>query len=126
MIVDVRIVEGEVARAAAGPAGSGVGAVVTFEGIVRGQEDGRAIAALEYEVYRGMAESELRRLASEIAVGHQLAAVRVWHSSGRVAVGRCSFRLEMEAAHRAEALRAMAEFIERMKRDVPIWKRALL
>jgi molybdopterin synthase catalytic subunit len=29
------------------------------------------------------------------------------------------------ALHRAEALAAVGEFIDRMKRDVPIWKTAL-
>ena len=37
-------------------------------------------------------------------------------------VGERSFRLQIAAPHRQEALAAMAEFIESMKRDVPIWK----
>jgi molybdopterin synthase catalytic subunit len=36
--------------------------------------------------------------------------------------GQCSFRLQVASAHRAEALAAMTEFIDRLKRDVPIWK----
>jgi molybdopterin synthase catalytic subunit len=46
----------------------------------------------------------------------------VEHSRGRVAAGECSFRLRVAASHRPEALRAVEEFIDRMKRDVPIWK----
>jgi len=42
-----------------------------------------------------------------------------------VAVGEVSFVLIVESAHRAEALAAMADFIDRLKQDVPIWKRAV-
>ncbi|MCC6678523.1 MAG: molybdenum cofactor biosynthesis protein MoaE [Phycisphaerales bacterium] len=125
MNVEIRIVDGALARPAERGPGCGVGAVIAFEGVVRGEENGRAITGLDYEVYEGMAERELERLAVEVATSHGLMAVRVWHSRGFVAVGACSFRLEMESAHRQASLRAVAEFIDRLKRDVPIWKRAV-
>jgi molybdopterin synthase catalytic subunit len=40
-------------------------------------------------------------------------------------VGAASFRLLVRAAHRREALDAADAYIERMKRDVPIWKTAV-
>jgi molybdopterin-guanine dinucleotide biosynthesis protein A len=55
-----------------------------------------------------------------------LVGIAVEHSRGRVQPGECSFRLQMAAKHRQEALAAMAEFIDRMKRDAPIWKNARL
>lgn len=125
MIIEVRIVEGPLPRRAERVPGAGVGAVMAFEGVVRGEESGRAIAGLEYETYEGMAEPELERLALEIATARGLMAIFVWHSRGFVATGECSFRIEVESAHRQEGLRAIGEFIDRMKRDVPIWKRAV-
>ena len=50
--------------------------------------------------------------------------MRVAHSVGWVPVGECSFRLEVAAPHRQEAMLAMGEFINRLKQDVPIWKQA--
>ena len=38
------------------------GAWLEFRGIVRGEEDGQAISALEYEAYPEMAVREIRRL----------------------------------------------------------------
>ena len=35
---------------------AGMGAAVYFTGVVRGDEEGRAIAAIEYEAYQKMAE----------------------------------------------------------------------
>jgi molybdopterin synthase catalytic subunit len=104
---------------------SNVGAVVLFDGIVRDREADGPILALDYEAYEPMASRELERLAQELLATHGLQAIRVWHSKGRVPVGGVSFRLMVATPHRAEALRAMDEFITRMKRDVPIWKRAV-
>ena len=98
------------------------GAIVCFEGVVRADENGRPITALDYEVYEPMATRELQRSAEDVARSCRLLAVSVVHSRGRVPVGQCAFRLQVVGTHRAEALRAVAEFIDRLKRDVPIWK----
>ncbi len=102
-----------------------IGAVVFFEGIVRAQEGERTIVALDYEAYRPMADRSLEQLARAVALRHGLQRVVVEHSVGRVAVGARSFRLTVESAHRVESLRAMSEFIDQMKLDVPLWKRAV-
>lgn len=100
----------------------GAGAVAMFEGVVREREGDTVISALDYRTYDPMAERMLRRLAEDVARRFGLVHVRVEHSRGRVAVGLCSFRLVIAAEHRKEALAAMDEFIDRLKRDVPIWK----
>jgi molybdopterin synthase catalytic subunit len=98
------------------------GAALCFEGIVRPLEAGRAILALDYEAYEPMAPNLLRRLGEEISRTHGLLEVCVEHSRGRVRAGECSFRLRVASSHRPEALRAVEEFVDRMKREVPIWK----
>ena len=102
-----------------------VGATVVFEGIVRANEQGRTIRALSYEAYEPMATNSLTQLANDILSKHTLIAITVEHSRGEVATGERSFRLTIDSAHRKEALAAMDEFIDRMKRDVPIWKTAI-
>jgi len=103
----------------------GAGAVVCFEGIVRPDEDGQPIQALEYEVYHAMAERMLRELCNKTLQQFGLIAIEVEHSAGVVPVHECSFRLSIASAHRAEAIRATEWFITRMKESVPIWKRAV-
>ncbi len=98
------------------------GAVLCFDGIVRATENGRPIAALNYEVYEPMASRQLHTLCEDVLARFGLLSVQTWHSRGRVPVGACSFRLRIAAQHRTEALQAMTDFIERLKRDVPIWK----
>jgi molybdopterin synthase catalytic subunit len=123
--VAVDIVDGPLPAAAPAPHVEHAGALVSFEGIVRPIEDGRRIAALDYEAYQPMAQAQLRRLAEDVLHRHGLLGVRVEHSRGRVPAGACSFRLRIASRHRPEALRATEEFIDRMKRDVPIWKTAV-
>lgn len=127
--VRIEIVEGPVPRerlsqpSRADDAQEGVGSRVRFEGIVRGVEDGRSLAAIDYDVYEPMASRLLEAIAMAEAGREGVRSITAIHSRGRVAVGEVSFLCEVRSAHRAEGLEALASFIDRMKRDVPIWKR---
>ena len=140
MIVCATIVDGAITREAEGRAIGTVlesleqlvatglnGATVRFEGVVRAIEtspDGSArdLAALDYTTYDPMAHRELEALARDVAQTHALGALVTVHSRGHVAVGAISVVLIIVSAHRAQSLRAMSEFIDRLKQDVPIWK----
>lgn len=100
-----------------------IGACVEFHGIVRELESGRALAGLWYEAYEPMAVRHLRRIFAELNAAHGCATVTFIHRLGWVPVGETSLFLRVLAAHRGEALRFCAEAFDRMKRDVPIWKR---
>jgi molybdopterin synthase catalytic subunit len=123
--VAVRITDGPLVEDPPSRPVSNAGAMVWFDGVVRPEEGGRPISALDYEAYQPMAETQLRRLAEEMLRRHGLLHMYVEHSRGRVPAGACSFRLRIASRHRPEALRAAEEFIDRMKRDVPIWKTAV-
>ena len=104
---------------------AGAGAVVVFEGRVRPRENGRAIRGLCYEAYEPMARDMLLAIGQELLQAFGLVGLCVEHSQGLVLVGECSFRLQVAGRHRQESLAAMGEFIDRLKRDVPIWKTAV-
>ena len=69
-----------------------------------------------------MTTRELSRLARRVMDDHGLERMAIRHSVGDVAVGEVSFQLRVESAHRKAALAAMDDFIDAMKRDVPLWK----
>ena len=104
------------------PAGS-YGVWLEFRGVVREDEAGRKIAALEYEAYPEMAVREIRRLLEEISQRHPCLAVRVIHRIGLIPVGEAAIYVGVASRHRAEGLALLAEFMDRLKQDVPIWKR---
>lgn len=100
----------------------GVGSLLIFEGIVRREEGEGEVMALSYEVYEPMASKILTRVVDETFAKHKLTSFSVEHSRGIVPVGAASLRVIIESTHRGEALAAMAEFVDLLKRDVPIWK----
>jgi molybdopterin molybdotransferase len=99
------------------------GAWVEFRGVVRGEENGQAISALEYEAYPEMAEREIRRLLTEISAKRPCLAARVIHRIGVVPVGETAIYVGIAGEHRGEAFTLLTEFMNRLKQDVPIWKR---
>ena len=126
MSTTVHIIDGALGtQAPVLPPAAQFGAAIVFDGVVRADEGGRIIRALSYELYEPMASNMLTELGREMLAKHGLVAIVVEHSRGEVPVGQRSFRLTVHALHRAEALAAVGEFIDRMKRDVPIWKTAL-
>ena len=125
MKIDVSITK-EVIRDRLRPpevAGTAIGAWVEFRGLVRGEEAGRPIAALEYEAYSPMAETEIRRILTALGEVHPCLVARIIHRVGVVRVGEAAIYAGIGAAHRGEALALLAAFMDRLKRDVPIWKR---
>ena len=102
----------------------GCGAVVTFIGVVRADQDGdRLVSALCYEAYPEMAEPLLHRLVSEAQARWSLQGAQVQHRLGRVEVGQISLAVVVAAPHRAQAYAASRFLVEQIKHEVPVWKR---
>jgi molybdopterin synthase catalytic subunit len=99
-----------------------IGAAVEFHGIVREMENGRALPGLQYTAYESMAERQLERMFADLNAVQPCEAVHFIHRLGWVPVGEASLYIRVLAAHRGTALRFLAEAIDRMKADVPIWK----
>lgn len=99
------------------------GAIATFVGVVRETNDGRAVSLLEYEVYASMAETEMARIETEIASLHPFVRVAAVHRVGALRVGDVAVVCAASAPHRGEAFDACRLLIDRIKADVPIWKR---
>jgi molybdopterin synthase catalytic subunit len=111
------------ATAPADPEISGsAGAVLDFRGVVREDEDGVALLALDYEAHEPMAVHQIEQILERLGREYPLLAALVMHRIGRVPVGEASLLMRLWAPHRGEALRACAEFIDELKRLVPIWK----
>jgi molybdopterin synthase catalytic subunit len=100
------------------------GAGVLFVGTVRNRHQGRAVRGIRYTAYELMAERLLERIEEELAAAHG-ARVRIQHRLGELAVGEASIVIAISAPHRAAAYEANREALERVKREVPIWKREL-
>lgn len=101
-----------------------IGACVEFLGLVREIEGTSALAGLHYEAHIPMATRHLGRIFDELHATHGCDGVTFIHRLGWVPVGEASLFLRILAAHRGPALHFCADAIDRMKADVPIWKRS--
>lgn len=98
------------------------GAVLEFRGLIRRDEAGQSIAALEYEAYQPMAENMIRRILSELNATHRCDRVIILHRIGIVPVGQAAIIVRAFSKHRAAAFALVSGFMDRLKQDVPIWK----
>ncbi len=99
-----------------------IGACVEFQGIVRETERGGSLAGLHYEAYEPMARRQLESIFAGLAALHPVDVVTFIHRLGWVPVSETSLFIRVLAAHRGEALAFCGDAIDRLKRDVPIWK----
>lgn len=114
--IDVEELAGLVAHRAAG-------AVVSFAGVVRDHDGGRGVRELEYSAHP-TAEKVVAEVAAEVAAtAPGLRAIAVGHRVGQLAIGDVALGCAVAAEHRGQAFAACAELVERVKKQLPVWKR---
>ena len=101
----------------------GDGAVVTFSGTVRNRTGDRETSYLEYEAYPQMAERVMARLAAEARQRWPVGRIGILHRVGRLEIGEISILVSVAAGHRREAFEACHHLVDRLKEEVPIWKK---
>jgi len=100
-----------------------VGAVSLFVGITRRFTGNIETLCLEYEAYESMATMKLLELTTRVAQQWQIERVAFVHRLGRVAIGETSMVVAVGSAHRDNAIDACHWIVERVKAEVPIWKK---
>lgn len=99
-----------------------IGAVVTFTGLCRADENGMPIAALTLEHYPGMAEAEIARHVEEANARWPLFGVTVIHRYGRIEPGEVIVLVATASSHREAAFAAAAFLMDYLKTRAPFWK----
>ena len=101
----------------------GQGGLVAFTGAVRNHSKGKTVTRLDYEAYAPMAEKQLARIADEAREKWPGTRVAIAHRVGTLVPGDLAVVIAVSAPHRKEAFRACEYVIDRLKEDVPIWKK---
>jgi molybdopterin synthase catalytic subunit len=99
-----------------------IGAVVTFTGLCRADENGETIAALTLEHYPGMAEAEITRHVEEAQSRWPLLGATVIHRFGRIAPGEDIVMVATASSHRQAAFAAAEFLMDYLKTRAPFWK----
>jgi molybdopterin synthase catalytic subunit/molybdopterin converting factor small subunit len=110
-------------RVVAAVSGSGRGAVVIFLGTVRDHHAGRPVEKLTYSAYQPMALEGLRKIVADLEASSNDLRAAIVHRLGEVPVGEASVAIAVASPHRAAAYEASRTALERLKAEIPIWKR---
>ncbi|WP_276271078.1 molybdopterin synthase [Haloarcula litorea] len=114
-----------VAEAERSPAAEYAGAVATFTGRVRTRDDPEdpATEYLEFEKYDGVAEEKMAAIEDELAAREGVQEVLLHHRTGVVEAGADIVFVVVLAGHRAEAFETVEDGIDRLKAEVPLFKK---
>ena len=104
----------------------GAGGTCVFVGTVRESSAAGDVTGLLYEAWEELATTRLQEIAAELFEGWPVRNVAILHRTGELAIGEASVVVACSAPHRAEAFEACRHGIERLKQDVPIWKKERL
>jgi len=112
----------DVAAHSAATRDAAAGADVSFCGVVRDHDGGRAVIELEYTSHPS-AGGVLRQVAEEIAADPAVIAVAVSHRIGVLRIGDVALVASVTAAHRKQAFDSCQRLVDEVKARLPIWKR---
>ncbi len=99
------------------------GGIATFLGVVRDENEGRAVRLLEYEAYGSMAKKEMAAIGAELEAEMPGVRIAAHHRIGKLDIGDAAVVCAASAPHREQAFVACRALIDRIKERVPIWKR---
>jgi molybdopterin synthase catalytic subunit len=102
------------------------GAVVTFSGVTRNHNEGAEVLSLRYETYTEMAQRVMCGIFEEAVKRFPITRARVVHRLGEVPVGEASVVVVVASPHRGPAFESCQFLMDRLKNEVPIWKREKL
>ena len=102
----------------------GVGAVVTFTGLVRDAGHG-PLSAMEIEHYPGMTERAISAMMDQAISRWQLVDALVIHRYGRLEIGAPIMMVATAAPHRAAAFAAAEFLMDYLKSRAPFWKKEI-
>jgi len=100
-----------------------VGAHAWFEGVTRRMTGEQETMSLSYDGFAPMALREMRRIGESVVAEFGLTKLVVVHRLGAVPIGEASLIVGCSSPHRAAVFPALAKVVDRLKTDVPIWKK---
>lgn len=100
-----------------------MGALVSFVGLCRDNNDGVAVRQLHIDHYAGFTEKEIARLAQDVAARFACPDILIVHRVGDIAPGEAIVLVAALSHHRASAFDAVRVLMDYLKTDAPLWKK---
>jgi molybdopterin synthase catalytic subunit len=103
--------------------GEEVGAIGFFIGVVRAlSKEGKRVKYLSYEAAEDAAK-KLEEIASEVERQPRIERVMIHHVVDQLAPGEGAIYVLIAGKTRKDVFKALQEVMDRVKKEVPIWKK---
>lgn len=99
------------------------GAIGTFTGIVRAISENARTEFLEFETYSEVARQKMDEICQQLKQKDGIIDVLMHHRTGVIQKGEDIVHIVVAAGHREQMFPVLREAIERLKAEVPIWKK---
>ena len=108
------------------PAYHQAGAIASFVGVVREDpvhDSDAKVTHLEYEAYAEVALKRMEEIRADAKKVSGIVEVAIHHVIDSLGVGEPSIFVVVLAKHRQEAFPTLSDTVDRVKKEVPIWKK---
>ncbi|RLE55055.1 MAG: molybdenum cofactor biosynthesis protein MoaE [Candidatus Methanomethylicota archaeon] len=103
-----------------------VGCILLFIGSVREESfRGGSVKFLHYEAYEDLALKVMRKIVEDAEAFNDVFSATILHSLGDRKVGSNTFIVGVAAKHRIIGFKVLRRIVERVKGEVPIWKKEI-
>jgi molybdopterin synthase catalytic subunit len=99
------------------------GAIGTFTGIVRAITESTSTEFLEFEGYDELAQRKMNEICAQLKEKEGIVEVLMHHKTGVIKAGEDIVYIVVAASHREQLFPVLREAIERLKVEVPVWKK---
>jgi molybdopterin synthase catalytic subunit len=99
------------------------GAIASFEGIIRNQNDEKPVNGLEYSVYEDFFYAETERILQEAELKWPIKKACLIQRTGKLLIGECGVIIAVSSPHRRESIEALSYILEEFKKRAPVWKK---
>jgi len=101
----------------------GAGAIASFTGLVRSENDGAAVSGLELDHHPRLTEQVIAGIGADAVARFALTEVAIVHRHAALVPGEAIVFVAAAAAHRRAAFDAVDYVMDRLKTEAPFWKR---
>lgn len=102
---------------------SNSGAIVSFTGLTRGDEDGIKVYSLDFDAWEEQLPNVLRDLGNKSLIQFGVESVAIAHRVGTVGPQEPIVAIHVASRHRKEAFQACSWLIDSLKSQAPLWKK---
>ena len=101
---------------------SNVGALTSFIGYVRDNNNNTSVQSINLEVYEAMAYKQFEKIIEEAKIGWSLVDTLIIHRYGNLKVNDKIVLVATFSSHRKDSFEACNFIMDYLKKDAPFWK----